>query len=76
MEYSENVDVVKVAWEESILNMGQLTTKQKYQLEKAVKSGYLVKMADYTYPIFKWRYTCNLEELVRRYHESLNQEIQ
>jgi hypothetical protein len=60
-------DIVKKAYNYGITDLGQLTKKEKYELDKAAKRGILFKTKSFKYPIPKTFYTINIQD----YLESL-----
>jgi hypothetical protein len=59
-ELKELPEIVQRAYIKSVIDIGQFTKKEIYQLNKAVKSGILSKDKDYNrFPIPKTRYSMN-----------------
>jgi hypothetical protein len=60
-------EIVQRAYNEGITNIGQLSKSELYQLNKYVKSGYLMKVIDNTFPVSKNRYTMNWNDLIDKF---------
>jgi lysophospholipid acyltransferase (LPLAT)-like uncharacterized protein len=61
-------EIVQRAYNEGIISIGQLSKSELYQLNKYVKSGYLMKVIDCnTFPIPKDRYTMNWNDLIDKF---------
>ena len=57
-------EIVQIAYDCTITDIGQLTDKQRYQLNKFVKSGYLMKYKTYQFPIPNTTYGMNWIDFV------------
>jgi hypothetical protein len=57
-------EIVQRAYNEGITNIGQLSKSELYQLNKYVKSGYLAKVKDFSFPIAKKRYVMNFADFI------------
>ena len=51
--------IVQLAYDQGITNIGQLSREDKEQLDKFVESGYLDKYQVHDYPVLKWHYGMN-----------------
>ena len=54
-------EIVLMAFNKGITDIGQITLEDKKLLRKAIKEGYLLMIPDYSYPIRKNRYVMNIE---------------
>jgi len=61
---NEIPDIVQRAYDAQVTNIGQLSKEEIYQLEKFVKSGYLMKYKTYNFPIPKTTYGMNWNDFV------------
>ena len=67
MRKSDDVvpQIVQLAYDQGITDIGQLTKEESYQLKKFVKSGYLMKYQVHDFPILKWHYGMNWIDFVK-----------
>jgi len=54
-------EIVLMAFNEGITDIGQITLSDRKLLRKAIKEGYLLMIPDYSYPVRKNRYVMNSE---------------
>jgi hypothetical protein len=58
-------EIVQRAYTEGVINIGQLSRSELYQLKKYVKSGYLTKITDYnSFPMSKDKYVMNWNDFI------------
>ena len=54
-------EIVLMAFNEGITDIGQITLSDRKLLRKAIKEGYLMIIPDLSYPVRKNRYVMNIE---------------
>ena len=54
-------EIVLMAFNEGITDIGQITLSDRKLLRKAIKEGYLMIIPDLSYPVRKSRYVMNIE---------------
>jgi len=64
MDTNNIPEIVQRAYNQGITDIGQLSKEEKYQLNKYVKSGYLMKYKSNEYPVLKWHYGMNWADFV------------
>lgn len=54
-------EIVLMAFNKGITDIGQITLEDRKLLRKAIKEGYLLMIPDYSYPVRKSRYVMNIK---------------
>lgn len=62
--------IVRRAVEDGVTDIGQLPKEEKNELKKAVRSGLLMKIKDFQFPIAKPRYTLNWDDMISLFRTS------